>query len=261
MATERISHANERDKNFREIVMEFLFMEIPGNYSPLDMIYLPGGTFTMGSPPTENGRDDDEGPQHDVTVPPFHISQYAVTQAQWRGVTALPRVNQELALNPSDYEGDNRPVEKVSWHDAVEFCQRLSRATELNYRLPSEAEWEYACRAGTITAFHCGKRITRENANLDSAGTTNVGSYPPNPWGLYDMHGNVWEWCADVWHDNYEGAPTDGSAWLIGGNQRFRVLRGGSWLVNDLNVRSANRSRILQAVRYSFIGFRLVLSF
>jgi formylglycine-generating enzyme required for sulfatase activity len=155
-----------------------------------------------------------------------------------------------------------RPVEQVSWHDAVEFCQRLSRYTNRQYRLPSEAEWEYACRAGTTTPFHFGLAISRDFVNckrnvgmalislpasLAGLGgeTTEVGSFNvANAFGLYDMHGNVWEWCQDVWHGNYEGAPTDGSAWIEGGDQERRVLRGGSWLNVPGGCRSAYRFRV-----------------
>ncbi|MFM6071877.1 MAG: formylglycine-generating enzyme family protein, partial [Dolichospermum sp.] len=167
-------------------------------------------------------------PQHEVTIKPFSMGKYPITQAQWQAVAALPQVNQELKPNPSRFKGAKRPVERVSWHDAVEFCARLSNHSQRPYRLPSEAEWEYACRAGTITPFHFGETITTELANYNGNNTygdgpkgvyrgetTEVGSFKiANEFGLYDMHGNVWEWCQDDWHNNYEGAPTDGSAWI-----------------------------------------------
>jgi eukaryotic-like serine/threonine-protein kinase len=181
-----------------------------GNGVGLEMMAIPGGRFLMGSPETEVQRYSSESPQHEVTVAPFFLGKYAVTQAQWRAVAALPKVERDLDAAPSYFKGANRPVEGVSWYDAVEFCQRLSQASGRKYRLPSEAEWEYACRAGTTTPFHFGETITAELANYDGNSTsanapkgkyrnqtTNVGSFPPNSFGLYDMHGNVWEWCAD----------------------------------------------------------------
>ena len=171
-----------------------------------------------------------------MTIQPFCLGKYAVTQAQWRAIAALPQINRELNPDPSGFKGDNRPVEWVSWLEAVECCDRLSRQTGRSYRLPSEAEWEYACRAGTTTPFHFGETMTTELANYcgedrDIGGrlykgaygvgpqgayrqeTTAVGSFAvANAFGLFDMHGNVWEWCLDHWHENYQGAPTDGSA-------------------------------------------------
>ena len=153
------------------------------------------------------------------------MGKYPVTQAQWRFVAAqLPQVNRELEIDPSRFKGDNLPVETISWLDAEEFCQRLSHHTGRLYRLPSEAEWEYACRAGTTTPFHFGETISPEFANYNGEytygngekgvyrkQTTPVGSFQvANPFGLYDIHGNVWEWCADDWHKNYQGAPSDG---------------------------------------------------
>ncbi|NEO64399.1 MAG: formylglycine-generating enzyme family protein, partial [Moorea sp. SIO4G2] len=202
------------------------FAEDLGNGITLDMVAIPDGTFMMGSPETEKGHKKNESPQHQVTVKSFFMGKYPVTQAQWQSVAALPQVNRKLDPNPSRFNGKHRPVERVSWYDAVEFCERLSQYTKRPYRLPSEAEWEYACRAGTTTPFHFGETITTYLANYDgnydytysfgSKGksvqeTTPVGSFGVgNDFGLYDMHGNVWEWCADHWHDNYIGAPTDG---------------------------------------------------
>ncbi len=159
------------------------------------MVAIPGGSFLMGSPCDEKGRRDNEEPQHEVNVPSFYLGKYAVTQAQWQAI---------MGNNPAKFEGENRPVEAVSWLEAVEFCQKLSEKLGEEYRLPSEAEWEYACRAGTTTPFHFGATITTELANYsgnstygsESEGqyrkeTTEVGSFPPNAFGLYDMHGNV----------------------------------------------------------------------
>jgi formylglycine-generating enzyme required for sulfatase activity len=231
---------------------------------PLEMVYIPGGKFVMGSPEGEG--HDNEKPQHEVIVQPFFMGKYPITQAQWKAVAELPRVNRDLKPEPSDFKGDNRPVENVSWYDAVEFCDRisqLSQHTGKEYRLPSEAEWEYACRAGTTTPFHFGETITDKLANYDASNTfadepkgesrrqtTPVGEFPPNAFGLYDMHGNVWEWCLDDWHGNYKGAPKDGIAWFNedsqDNNNLYRkqgkaLLRGGSWYDVPDFCRSAYR--------------------
>ena len=212
----------------------------------LEMVAIPGGSFVMGSPDNEPERFDREGPQHEVTIKPFFMGRYPVTQAQWRAVFAMPQVERKLEANPSRFKGENRPVEQVSWYDAVEFCQRLSRYTDREYRLPTEAEWEYACRAGTATPFHFGDMITTEVANYNGrpyAGgpggekrskTTPVDEFGfANAFGLSDMHGNVREWCQDQLHDSYDGAPTDGSAWEDLGERSRRVLRGGSWYLRS----------------------------
>jgi formylglycine-generating enzyme required for sulfatase activity len=232
----------------------------------IDMVSIPGGTFKMGSPETEEDREENEGPQHDVTVPSFFMGKYAVTQEQWRMVAdRIPKVKIDLDPKPSNFEGDRLPVEKVSWLDAVEFCDRLSRHTGRVYRLPSEAEWEYACRAGTTTAFHFGNTIANELANYEYKlqKTTDVGSYDiANRFGLYDMHGNVFEWCQDDWHSNYEGAPIDGSAWIYGDREKgsSKLLRGGSWVSDPRYCRSAYRSHLSPDARDSLLGFRLVRS-
>jgi formylglycine-generating enzyme required for sulfatase activity len=232
----------------------------------LDMVSIPAGTFKMGSPETEEDRRDNEGPQRQVTVPGFFMGKYAVTQAQWQVVAdRIPKVNIDLTSKPSHFDGDRLPVEQVSWLDAVEFCDRLSRHTGRTYRLPSEAEWEYACRAGTTTAFHFGDTITNELANYEYKlqKTTDVGSYGiANRFGLYDMHGNVFEWCQDDWHDNYEGAPIDGSAWVDGDREKnsSKLLRGGSWLHDPRYCRSACRTHSSPDSRNFDIGFRLVSS-
>ena len=259
------------------------FVEDLGNGIKLEMVLINGGTFTMGSPETEEGSRDSERPQHEVTVPTFFISKYQVTQAQWRAVASLSQVKIELKSEPSRFKGDNRPVEQVSWNDAVEFCVRLREKTGLQYRLPSEAEWEYACRAGSTTPFHFGEKITTNLANYkgtdDKDGrwsgsygegpkgiyreeTTDVGSFDaPNVFGLHDMHGNVWEWCLDDWHDNYEEAPTSGSSWIDDKNNnrsQIKVRRGGSWYVNPSNCRSAYRSKDSPEFRFNSYGFRMV---
>jgi formylglycine-generating enzyme required for sulfatase activity len=234
----------------------------------------------MGSPPEELEHKKNESPQHSVTVQPFFMGKYPVTQAQWRFVAQLRQVNKELDPNPSNFKGDNRPVEQVSWEDAVEFCDRLSEHTKRQYRLPSEAEWEYACRAGTTTPFHFGETITTDLANyhgnyaygqgpkgVDREETTAVGSFGvANNFGLYDMHGNVWEWCLDDWHDNYKGAPTDGSPWFnsddkLSDKSGRAVMRGGSWINNPRDCRSASRSNDNRVERDNVnvtLGFRVV---
>ena len=226
-----------------------------GNRATIDFVSIPGGRFLMGSPLSEKGRYDRESPQRWVTVPPFLMGKYQVTQAQWQAV---------MGNNPSCFQGENRPVERVSWQDCVEFCKKLSAIIGRECRLPSEAEWEYACCAGTTTPFYFGNTITTDLVNYDGNytyaneakgvcrnETTPVGQFPPNAFGLYDMHGNVWEWCADTWHNNYQGAPTDGSAWLKNGDNNRSHLRGGSWLDNPYFCRSANRG---DGVARDFIG-------
>ncbi|MFM6806520.1 MAG: formylglycine-generating enzyme family protein, partial [Dolichospermum sp.] len=213
----------------------------------------------------EEGNRNREKPQHEVTIKPFLMGKFPITQAQWEIVAALEKVNIDLASYPSYFEDGNLPVEHISWYEAVEFCARLSRMTNKAYRLPTEAEWEYACRAGTTTPFYFGDRITTELANYDGdyndddeqEGTTEVSSFPPNAFGLHDMHGNVWEWCLDDWHNNYEGAPTDGSAWINRSNDR-KVRRGGSWYDFSDFCRSASRHFNDADFDDDNIGFRVV---
>jgi formylglycine-generating enzyme required for sulfatase activity len=252
-----------------------LALEDLANDTQLEMMLIPGGTFIMGSLPEELEHQENESPQHSVTVQPFFMGKYQVTQAQWRFVAQLPQVNRDLEQDPSRFKGDNRPVEQVSWEDAVEFCDRLSQYTGRTYRLPSEAEWEYACRAGTTTPFHFGETITTDLANYDGNSTygdgvegvyrketTEVGSFGvANNFGLYDMHGNVWEWCQDNWHSNYEGAPTDGNAWLDNEESSDRkLLRGGSWDTYPVGCRSACRAYNYLDGSDGSIGFRVVCS-
>ncbi|MEO0935742.1 MAG: formylglycine-generating enzyme family protein, partial [Cyanobacteria bacterium J06641_2] len=239
------------------------FTEDLGNGVTLDMVQIPGGEFLMGSPSSEEKRQDDESPQHKVNIKPFYMGKFAVTQAQYQAI---------MGENPSRFKGNNRPVETVSWNDATEFCQKLTGKTGRTYRLPSEAEWEYACRAGTTTSFHFGETITTKLANYDGTTTyaneprgeyrkqtTEVGNFPRNAFGFCDMHGNVWEWCQDTWHDNYNGAPTDGSAWIENGNDSPRVLRGGSWKNNPGFCRSAFRYYSIGRGAFDdLFGFRVV---
>ena len=254
------------------------FTEPLGNGVDLEMVKIPAGQFWMGSPDSEVDLLESEGPQHSVTVPKFWMGKYPVTQAQWAQVAALPKVERDLEPFPSRFKGDKRPVEQVSWYDAMEFCQRLSQKTGRTYRLPSEAEWEYACRAGTTTRYTFGDTLSSSQANFGGrkrvvkegfmglgreenyVGTEPVGSYPSNAFGLYDMHGNVWEWCADHWHSNYDGAPTDGSAWLSSDESKSRLLRGGSWYVTPWDCRSASRGADNPDGRFNSLGFRVVCS-
>jgi formylglycine-generating enzyme required for sulfatase activity len=240
-----------------------------GSGVSLDLVMIPGGNFQMGSPAGQGG--DSVRHQHEVSVKPFLMGRYPVTQAQWRGVAALPKIARDLDADPSNFKGNNRPVEQVDWDDATEFCQRLSKHTNRAYRLPSEAEWEYACRAGTTTAFHFGETLNSDLANYNATyaygsgpkgqyrkETTNIGSFPANAFGLYDMHGNVWEWCQDHWYDNYVGAPIDGSAWLSSAADAKRLLRGGSWFYSPSYCRSATRHVSACDLWFNGIGFRVV---
>lgn len=220
------------------------YTEQLGNGVSLTLMLIPAGEFSMGAPEAEPDSEDRERPQHRVKLASFFLGRYPVTQAQWRVVAGYELVERELDPDPSRFKGDNRPVENVSWDDTQEFCQRLSRKTGKIYRLPSEAEWEYACRAGTTTPFHFGETILPELANYNTeysynntefsyidnstakhrGETTEVGRFPANDWGLHDMHGNVWEWCEDDWRDTYDDAPMDGSAW-VDANREERSMR------------------------------------
>ena len=265
----------------------------------LDMMLILSGSFMMGQSEEEKqglirtrGEEIyqesylDELPRHLVTVPSFFMDKCAITQAQWRIVaTSYSQVTQELNHDPSNFKGDNLPVEQVSWDDAQEFCARLSNHTKRNYRLPSESEWEYACRAGTTTPFHFGETIDATLANYRAQDyemkkksysgtydrgvlgeyrekTIEVGTFLPNVFGLYDMHGNVWEWCEDDFHSDYKSAPTDGSAWVESDRESARrLLRGGSWYNIPVNCRSAERFLNTRDIRTYCVGFRVSCSF
>ncbi len=247
------------------------YTEDLGDGVTLTLMLIPEGVFVMGAPEDEPESVAVERPQQTVRVSQFLMGCSTVTQAQWRVVAGYDRINKELNPDPSDFKGNNRPVEKVSWDDAQEFCQRLSAKTGKDYRLPSEAQWEYACRAGTTTPFHYGETLTTELANYDGNSSynngskgqyrkepTEVGSFPANDWGLYDMHGNVWEWCEDDYHDNYTDVPKDGSAWVESDRTMTnRVLRGGSWDHYPVDCRSACRNDLSHIYLYSFVGFRV----
>ena len=235
-----------------------------------EMVVVPAGSFTMGSPPGEEGRADDEGPQHRVTIPrAFAVGKFEVTFAEWDACVAAGGCD---GYRPED-EGwgrGKRPAIDVSWKDTKASIEWLSRRTGETYRLPSEAEWEYAARAGTTTPFHFGATIGPDQANYDGnyayAGgakgvyrkkTVAVGSFPANAFGLHDVHGNVWEWVEDCWRGDYKGAAADGGAWTTGGECGQRVLRGGGWSSKPGSARSAFRGRSTSVNRDSGYGFRV----
>jgi len=221
-------------------------------FGNIEFVSIPSGTFMMGSPESENGRDDEEK-QHSVTVSPFWIGKYEVTQKQYQEI---------MGTNPSDFEGDNLPVEHVNWEDAVEFCKKFSKKYNVKARLPYEAEWEYAARAGTKTVYYWGDAIDGDYLwyGSNSGGTTQpVGQKKSNQFGLYDMSGNVWEWCSD-WYgeDYYSSSPAKDPTGP--GSGSFRVLRGGSWIDdNGLILRTANRDGFGPGLRNSIVGFRVVV--
>ena len=275
-----------------------VFYEDLGDGARLTMVRIPPGSFQMGSAEQEPGRHANEGPLHTVTLVEFLIGQTPITQAQWRAVARWEpqkgeRWGRELNPEPSKFQGeetrllagetntDERPMERVSWLEAMEFCSRLSQRTKRNYTLPSEAQWEYACRAGTSTAYCFGAIIYSDLANFRGTDasrfssptpdpqplyreqTTPVGMFPANAWGLHDMHGNVSEWCLDSVRSSYEGGPYDGSAWQDPQlpKEQQRITRGGSWSMPPRYCRSAFRSLSRQDVSdgpYDDAGFRVV---
>ncbi|MGL5793081.1 MAG: formylglycine-generating enzyme family protein, partial [Waterburya sp.] len=235
----------------------------------LDLIGIPGGKFLMGSPVEEVEREVEESPQHLVAIRPFFLSKYPITQAQWQAV---------MNDNPSRFVESNiikskKPVERVSWFDCGLFCEKLSALIGRQFRLPTEAEWEYACRGQTQTPFHFGSTIGTELANYNGEDvygsgfegenrrkTTDVDSFFANRFGLYDLHGNVAEWCADTWHSNYQDAPDDGGAWTSNNSKDLRVLRGGSWLHLPGNCRAAQRFKSTPKSKSDAFGFRIASS-
>ncbi|MFM1800042.1 MAG: hypothetical protein RLZZ117_2320 [Cyanobacteriota bacterium] len=248
----------------------------------LRLIQIPAGEFWMGSPATEPEGSDQEGPQHRVRLAGFLLGQGPVTHEQWRLVVDWPKLDVDLRPKPFVIQDSRVPVSQVQWRQAMEFCRRLSLRSGHFFSLPSEAQWEYACRAGTTTPFAFGETISLELANYDwnysyatGAGPeegksrsqrTSAASFPANAWGLHDMHGNVQEWCLDHWHTRYESAPTDGSAWLDGeslkpenNNTTIRVMRGGSWFHSPKCCRSAARSYCdTNILNHYYVGFPLV---
>nr|WP_243448557.1 formylglycine-generating enzyme family protein [Candidatus Thiosymbion oneisti] len=235
------------------------------------MVVIPGGSFQMGSPTTEPERSDNEGPVHEVTLRPFAMGRTEVTFAEYdRFAVARERKKP----NDEDWGRGQRPVINVSWEDATAYAAWLSDQTGERYRLPTEAEWEYAARAGTRTPFWTGDCIHTDQANydgdsdynnceaktrVDRGQTVPAGSLPANPWGLHETAGNVREWTQDCWHGSYQGAPSDGSAWgqENGGDCGRRVTRGGGWNTHPRSLRSADRYRLPTDVALNFLGIRL----
>jgi len=216
---------------------------------------IPAGEFDMGSPQKEAGRDEDEGPVHRVKIAnTFYMSKYEITQKQWREI---------MGTNPSYFTGDNLPVEQVSWNEVQEFISRLNEKEGVDkYRLPSEPKWEYAARAGTTTRYYFGEDASKLDEYEWFMGNSDlrmheVGQKKPNPWGLYDMQGSVWEWVQDVYHNSYDSAPADGSAWE--GNGAHRVIRGGSFDYYAGHLRTANRNDRDPGFHHFNTGFRLVM--
>ena len=287
----------------RETKNALYFIEDLDDDTTLEMVYIPRGRFIMGSPKTEAYNYEHEQPQHQVTIKPFFMGKYPITQAQWRAVAKLPKIHYDLNLEPSifNFRGKNRPVENISWYDSVEFCARLSQKTGRSYRLPSEAQWEYACRAGTTTPFHFGETITTDLANYRGRDYTDIknnnrsGSYGQGPkgiyrqqttpvgsfgvanaYGLYDMHGNLWEWCIDeVRYARSKGPATDSSDWDDNSNNNLdrtvgllahtkndrrvrRIVRGGSWTSNPWLCRAVVRLHSDADDHYINYGFRVV---
>lgn len=259
--------ASQRPNRREGLTTEPALVAAPTVRTPggIELVLIPAGSFMMGS--ADSAEDSDEGderPVHQVRFKySFYMSRYEVTQAQWRAL---------MEINPSYFKGDDLPVERVKWSEAQEFIRRLNAKHDgYIYRMPSEAEWEYACRAGTETPFSYGSSLSSALANFDGTQpyggaprglnreqTTPVGSFAPNAWGLYDMHGNVFEWCEDKYHDSYDDAPADGSAWTRGGVSNWRVLRGGSWFDGANALRSTSRERLYLDICDPFIGLRLV---
>lgn len=259
---------NNRGKEVnRQLGNSQLFTEDLGNGVNLEMVFIHSDTYLVGpriNPEVDN--DDSDGIQHKVKMYAFSMGKYLVTQAQWKQVSELPKVKRDLNPSPAHFKELNRPVEQVSWHDAVEFCDRLSIKTKRQFRLPSEEEWEYACRAKTTTPFHFGETLTPDLANYNSTyiyangpkgkyrkETTVVGIFPPNAFGLYDMHGNVWEWCLDYWHDIYNEFLT-----LLENDAISRLVRGGSYVNSPMECRSSYRKIFNPVSCNKHIGFRVV---
>jgi formylglycine-generating enzyme required for sulfatase activity len=229
-------------KNISQVITD----EVTG----IQFMPIVSGDFIMGSPVAEKGRHPAEGPQHNVHIATFHMACFEVTQEQYTKI---------MGENPSDIIGENCPVDGVSWDDAQGFIKKLNAINNTQYRLPSEAEWEYACRANTSTRFFFGDDINAEQVNYGgkiSCRNSPVGIHPPNRFGLYDMHGNVFEWCEDTWHGTYEGSPIDGTA-RIDKSTDHKVYRGGAWNASAHFCRSAFRFHRPKTSSYYNIGFRL----
>ena len=235
------------------------------------MVVVPGGTFTMGSPDSEEGRHSNEGPQHRVTIPDsFAVSKFEIMFREWEACVDGGGCWSRRKPNDWGFGRGNRPVISVTWQDAKQYLKWLSSKTGYQYRLLSEAEWEYVARAGTTTAFYFGSTISTDQANYNGNyvygkgqeglwryQTVPVGSFPPNSFGVHNMHGNVWEWVEDCWHGWYYGAPGDGSAWTLPGYCDERVIRGGAWMNKPRYLRSASRGRTSYGTVHAAIGFRI----
>ena len=202
------------------------FRQDLGNSIFIDMVVIPSGKF------------------RNIQIPEFCMAKKLITQAQWKAVAKLPKVMIGLESEPSQSKGSNRPVDNVNWWMAEEFCKRLAIVTKRDYRLPAEAQWEYACRSGTTTNYYFGDTLSAEVANYGRqvGGTTEVPKYPANAWGLYDMHGNIWEWCADHWSDEFKIALKDSNPIICSKGNANRVIRGGSWIVDPQNCASSYRN-------------------
>jgi formylglycine-generating enzyme required for sulfatase activity len=222
----------------------------------LKMQYLPIGQYWMGSDTDDVESESSEKPQHFVAVEPFYMSSSPITQLQYKAL---------VGVNPSHSPSYNLPVETVSYFDAAEFCRILSEQVGRTYRLPTEGEWEYACRANTNTPFSFGKTIDPAKSCYRTTKIEGISkmpspieAYQPNQFGLYDMHGNVWEWCQDRWHDDYKNAPRNAVAWMCDDDFSSRVIRGGSWQDCKQSCRSASRDHLDQSTKLSNVGFRVV---
>lgn len=267
------------------------FNENLGDGVNLEMVLIPGDNFWMGSPQQDSARIikeyerigktreysgqlfQNETPQGPVKVVSFYMSRFEVTQRQWGRVAEYAKSQIDLKPSPSFFRGDNRPAEQVSWEEANEFVERLKKKTKRAYRLPSEAEWEYAARAGTTTPFHFGDTVTPELVNYDGRypwGLANPGlnrqqtydvgsSNVANAFGLFDMHGNVFEWCMDPWHSTYQGSPSEATVWEVNGDLRYRIIRGGSYMTPAVYCRTAGRAADNPAGRFPNVGFRVVV--
>jgi formylglycine-generating enzyme required for sulfatase activity len=248
-----------------------IFHESISNDLFLDMVLVPGGHFMMGSPESEIFHKSNESPLRSVKISKFLMGKHTINQQKWKIIANLPKIRLDLPSSPSKFRGSELPVENISWLEANEFCLRLSKYTRRVYRLPTEAEWEYACRAKTHTPFPYGPTITSELANFNGEQpyasqpkgiflqrTVDVGEFTANAFGLYQMNGNIWEWCLDSWHNSYMDAPIDGRAWLTESNVPWAVLRGGSWGSSGERCRSAARFQAPHQYRGGDVGFRVV---
>lgn len=231
----------------------------------ITFVLIPAGCFTMGSPPDEAGHNASEEPLETLELCMFYLSETPVTRAQWRVVSAWEPVRSALSIDPARWGQGEHPVVNVTWDQATEFCARLEGRYGLRLRLPSEAEWEYACRSGTSTPFWCGTQLAAHVANFAgqsrwpqrAPGVMAVGTTgAPNGFGLCDMHGNVWEWCADAWFDSLDGYPRNGRA-RVAAEGQLRVVRGGAWCSSANDCRSARRGRCPRGTRSGILGFRV----